>query len=221
MSGSLRMILALGPLVAYFFTLAVWTSGKRPRVVTGTLDYALLSFGIGGLIAFGPIGEMLVRLAFRSTGLWGWLAMASLFALVAMMGARRNARRLVVYQVSREALENAVGDAMAELCESVARTVRGFEDRKIEAGVVIEPPSLFRAGVVEAYGGQAERLIAELRFALRHRLQDVSSPSTALGAFWFMISSATVLVGVFVSRWERYQEGFRALREIMKRMWGA
>lgn len=79
--------------------MGVWQSGRSPRVVSGPLDFGLLVMGLGVLIAFGPIGSVLVRVipGAKPPGLA--LTLAATWALLALFWLPRTARLLVVYNV--------------------------------------------------------------------------------------------------------------------------
>ncbi len=203
MSAPVRMALALGPLAAYFFVLGVWQSGRRPRVVSGSLDFALLSAGLGCLVAFGPVGEWAVGLAFRGPSLWAWLAMASLVILATLIGLPRASRRLVVYHVRAEDLERAVGQAMEGISGPVERTLHGFEARGEGRGVTVE--ARLRSGVVEGHGVRPEALIASLLRELPARLGKASPPATSLGAVLFALATVTMGLGLILGRWPQYR----------------
>src|SRR5580692_8846780 len=93
---ALQIVLALSPLAIYFLILGAWQSGRDPQVVPGMLDYGLLAFGVGGLIAFGPIGSGLIRVLFPGESVWAWLASPTLFTLVALLRAPSAHKRVVV-----------------------------------------------------------------------------------------------------------------------------
>ncbi len=194
MTGSARMGLALLPLAAYFFTLGIWQSGKRPRVIAGTTDFGLLAFGVGGLIAFGPVGQVVVGTVFPRPSLPAWLAVASLVGLLAMIAAIWTRKRLVVYNVEAADLDRALGQAMGDVSESTLRTVQGFEDISGRRGVTVETHRRLRVATIEAHGERPEALIQAIYPALIKRLSVVESPATRLAAIWFALSCATLTI---------------------------
>ena len=163
MSGLVRMALAFLPLAAYFSVLGVWQSGRRPRVVSGPRDFALLAFGLGGMIAFGPLGEAVIVSVFRRPSLAAWLAVASLVGLLALLAAARARKRLVVYQVEAADLDLALGRAMEFVAGDATRTLHGYEDVPGRRGVTVEVGRRLRFGVVEAHGDRPEALIEAIR----------------------------------------------------------
>src|SRR5438309_1399111 len=62
MNGPWQYALTVGPLGFYLWVLGLWQSGRRPHVVRGLTDFTLLAFGVGGVLAFGPFGQLLARM---------------------------------------------------------------------------------------------------------------------------------------------------------------
>src|SRR5262249_26865019 len=110
-----QLTASLGPLALYLFWLARAHGGRHPQVVSGPSDFALLALGLGGLVVFGPFGQVLVKILFGKPTALGWLTMTSGLALVAVLASRRAWRRLVVYHVDPDALERAVAAALVQL----------------------------------------------------------------------------------------------------------
>ncbi len=104
---SVRAALAFLPLSAYFFALGIWQGGTRPRVVSGAKDFGMLAFGLGGLIAFGPLGQVAVDAVFPRPSVAAWMAVASLVGLLAMAWSLRARKRLVIYRVEADPLDHA------------------------------------------------------------------------------------------------------------------
>ena len=69
--------LTVGPLGFYLWTLALWHSSRHPKVVNGLTDFMMLAFGIGGVLAFGPFGQLLVRALSRRPDLIDWMVILS------------------------------------------------------------------------------------------------------------------------------------------------
>jgi hypothetical protein len=185
---------ALVPLALYFFILGKWHSGSRPRLVTGASDFGVLALGLGGPIAFGPVGEFLVDFLFPRESLAAWLAVASGVGLLALVGSTRARRRLVVYHVEGHALTAAIGVALDRITGPVHQTLHGFEDTKGQRGLTVEVGSRLGFGVVEAYGENPESLIDRIRPELKATLSSVSSRSSRLATLCFGLSFATIAI---------------------------
>ena len=83
MSSPSLYLLSVGPLSLYLWVLALWQSGRNPKVVRGLTDFALLAFALGGVLTFGPVGRFVARAVFHSTELVDLLTVGSAFGLLA------------------------------------------------------------------------------------------------------------------------------------------
>ena len=194
MTTTTRLLLALLPLAGYFGLLGVLYSGRRPHVVAGPVDFGCLAFGLGGLIAFGPLGGLIVNIVFPRPNLPAWLAMASLVGLLAMMGASRARTRFVVYNVSGQALTDAIGRVMEAVAGPVTATLHGYEDAKGRRGVTVEIGPILGWGIVSAHGEAPEALIDAVRPALKARLDAPRRIRFSLVALWYGLAGTTLTV---------------------------
>lgn len=194
MTGPMRLALALLPLAGYFFVLGRWHSGRRPKVVSGPLDLGLLAFGLGGLIAFGPVGEFVVNRVFPRPTVSAWLAMASLVGLLSLIAAARARRRIVVYHIEIDSLTDAIGRAMEDLVGPTRRTLNGFEGVKIPTAVTVEMGRRLGCAIVEAHGDRPEILAESLAPLLAANLSGARGPATRLATLWFGLACGTMIV---------------------------
>jgi hypothetical protein len=218
MTGPWLYALAVGPLGFYLWVLAVWQSDRRPRVVSGLVDYGLLVFGVGGIVAFGPFGQMLARAIFGRPAVWEWGVLGCLMALCAASLARRALRRVVVYHVDREALSMALDEILRELDGRFTPTLDGYEDRAHSRLLRVEFTRIFRCALIEARGERAEKLIEEIRLRLRRQLQSVTTGPSAVSLFLYGCSILVMvipLVGLFLSQ-PKAREALRVLLERFK-----
>jgi hypothetical protein len=195
MSPALQVALAIGPLAAYFGLLGLLQSLRRPTVVPGTIDFALLAGGLGGLVVFGPVGWVLGKLLFPGPSLWARLALLSGYVLLVMIWAPRSGRRLVIYNVDPRSLVEAVREGVERLDPGAhfEPTVRGFEDHALGRGLHLEPPGRLRTAVIDAYGNDPETLIASLEPILRRELARHRSARSPLAGLWFALGLLTLI----------------------------
>ena len=216
MIATFRLALALVPLSVYFFLLGRWHSGSRPKLVTGARDFGVLALGLGGVIAFGPVGEFLVDFLFPRNSLAAWLAVASGVGLLALVGSTRARRRLVVYHIEKQELIPAISTALERITGPVHQTLHGFEDMRGQRGLTVEFGKRLGFGVMEAYGENPESLIDRIRPELQASLSVVVSRPSRLASLWFGLSfvSVVVLFGMtaYISRSE-----VRAIVRMIKR----
>ena len=204
MSPALRAILAIGPLAAYLAAVGGLLAGRRPVVVSGRLDHALLAAGLGGPIVFGPIGGLVADRLFPEPSGWAWAALASIYLWISLLWSRRCRCRLIVYGVDPTALDRAVGEA---LIPGFSPTTRGFENRASAQRLIVEA-GWFGAGTIEAIGNDPSTTIAELRPRLRERLDRVRTARTGrrpTWAFWIVLAALSCIIplgiGLLMRAW--------------------
>jgi hypothetical protein len=206
--------LTVGPLACYFYVVGVWQSGRHPRVVAGPLDFAVLAFGVSGLLTVGPVGQLLMRLIFGLPGPWAWGLWAIFLALWVIVFAGWASRRTVVYNVEPDRLTEAVGRALEELPGGkFSATLGGFESAADGRAVLVEGIGRLRVGTVDARGREPEALARALRPLLRDRLSAVASGPTRVTWGLFMLSWITMLAPLvtFLATEPRARAAMRAL----------
>ncbi len=219
MTLATQITLTATPLSAYFYALGVLHGGRGPRVIGGPVDVAMLGFGVGGLVAFGPFGQtVLGRVAGADLGPWHWGAWSALVGMWVLVFAGAASRRLAVYNVTADELDRAVREALAQLGGHFAPTLGGFEDPRRGWGVAVKPVRWLRAGSVEAYGGDAEALIVELKPWLRSTLGRVPRRPSALSPAMFGLAGLAMLVPVvvFFAGHPRAKESLRAFLQSLR-----
>jgi len=216
MNSAVLLALMFGPLAIYLYVIAVWQSGRSPRVVSGPLDFSLLLFGVGGLLVFGPVGRLLAgrAAAFGTPSVWAWLMVSSALGLLALPWLPRSFRRLAIYNVAPEPLAQALREVLKELPGAFEPTLKGYESGEHQQGLIVETTRWFRAAVVEAYGDHSENLIRRVRSGLNDHLSgSMTRPSPVA---WLMLSLCLALIlpvlGVLLSR-PQAREVFRVLLE--------
>ncbi len=197
----MRMALAFLPLASYFFVLGIWQSGRKPRLVSGSFDTFLLTWGLGGLVAFGPVGDLAVHWLFPSPNLPAWLAVASGLGLVALVFMARARTRIHIYSVTPETLIYSVERAINSVMESPTRTLQGFEDTPRRRGVRIEAGRWLKTGIVEATGEAPESMISQITPALRQELERFESKPSRTAAGMFALASLTAMIPL-LARWD-------------------
>lgn len=198
MSGGLpSMLMMLGPLALYFVALGLRQLGRRPKVISGPLDSAMLGFALGSLLAFGPAGQAL------TAGLKPSLIRPALLCglgLFLMAMSLRSRRRLSLYNIEPEALDPAIARVLDGLPGDFRRTLRGFEDRKGGRGLTVRASTDYRTAEIEAFGAGAEALIAAIEPPLRRELAEVQRPNQPwLARFWLSLASLTLTLPIALS----------------------
>jgi hypothetical protein len=219
MTSEMQIILTATPLAAYFYTLGVFHGGKRPRMISGPIDVGLLAFGLGGLVAFGPLGcSVIGRLVGGSAGPLAWSMWVSVVALWSLVLAGSASLRISVYHVGPGELERAVAEALSQVEGRFIPTLHGFEDTKRGVGVTLKVVRWLRSGGIVAYGHEPEVLIRELKPHLRAALDRVPQRSSAVTHAMFGLACLTMLVPLssFLLANPRAKDAFRALMHSLR-----
>lgn len=161
--------IALVPLGAYLAGLAAAHLRRRPVLVSGTLDVALLAAAVSGLVAVGPLA-LLAPAVGRSP--WSLPVLALVFALAAAICVLVSRPRLVVYNITVDQVRPLVAEIVSSLDpqvrwagESAALPERGFQ-LHIEGSGPLRTVSVVNVGErssPEGWGEFARRLRRAVR----------------------------------------------------------
>ena len=214
MTAAAQIALTAGPLAAYFYALGLLHGGTRPRLVSGPADVALMAFGLGGLVAFGPFGRsVMARLVGPEAGALGWSVWLGVVALWSLVLAGSASLRLTVYHLGEGDLDRAAREALGRLKGHFTPTIRGFEDADRGSGITVKSLPRLRAGSIEAYGRDPEALLAELKPRLREALAQIPQRPSAVAHLMFGLACLTTIIpvaGHFLTN-PRAQNALRAL----------
>jgi hypothetical protein len=219
MTPAMQIALTATPLAAYFYALGVFHSGRSPRMVAGPVDVALLAFGLGGLVAFGPFGRaVLGRVVGVDVGWVAWSIWVGVVILWALVLAGSAVLKVTVYHVNPEDLDRAVREALGKLEGRFVDTLNGYEDPKRGAGLRVKSIRLLRSGSVEAYGQSPEELIHELKPKLKATLDGLPQRASGVSHAMFGLACLTMLVPVssFFLANPRAQEALRAFMHSLR-----
>jgi len=129
--AGLPLWIALVPLAVYLLALTLVHLRRRPLVVPGSWDLALLVGSVAGLALGGPLAAFVPPVA---EGLWRWLLPAGVLVLLTAAAVLAARPRLVVYNMSGEQLRPVVAEVAAALDhesrwagETVALPGRGLQ----------------------------------------------------------------------------------------------
>ncbi|HWA98733.1 MAG TPA: hypothetical protein VG713_09585 [Pirellulales bacterium] len=122
MLDPLRLTIALTPLGLYFVLIGVLHRRRRPTIVSGARDLALLGAGTAGLALVGPIELFMPRSAsIAELGPYLWAMLLTLYSLCVSLAALAAKPRLVIYgSLPWADLRIAIAAAVGEL-DSEAR----------------------------------------------------------------------------------------------------
>ncbi|MBN1588883.1 MAG: hypothetical protein JW888_05155 [Pirellulales bacterium] len=113
---SFQACLAFGPVAVYLLAVGLVNFRRRPTVVSGALDVALLGLAIVGLIMIGPMEIFFPEsAALYFLGPLVWLPLLALYGLGVALVLLSLRPRLVVYNVSMDALRRTLADVVGDL----------------------------------------------------------------------------------------------------------
>jgi hypothetical protein len=219
MSTPLILAISSTPLACYFWVLAMWHGGRHPRVVTGRADFLTLAAGVGGLIAFGPFGQFLVRRVFGEPSASAWIALVLALALLAMFLARRARNRLVIYHIDPQTLDTVLEQVLEVKWDRFRRTVSGFEDQDATVALTVESSRRFHYAVVEARGPRAEAITDELAGLLKARVRSIPVAPTPVA--WWLLALSALTMGATLAAYFVVQPSARdAFHLLLRRLTG-
>ncbi len=195
MTSEMQIVLTATPLAGYFYTLCILHGGTRPRMLTGPVDVGMLTFGLGGLVAFGPFGRaVLGRMVGDPAGPVAWTIWLGVVVLWSVVLAGSAALRLAIYHIGPGELERAVADALEHVEGHFVPTLHGFEDTKRGVGVTLKSVGWLRSGGISAYGHDPDILIRELKPYLKATLARFPQRPSRLTHLMFGLACLSMLV---------------------------
>lgn len=110
-----RLCLALGPVAIYLLLLGAINFTRRPFLVSGARDAAVLGLAVSGLVVVGPMELFVPIHAVLRFGSYVWLLLVALYGMVLLLCVLVSRPRLVVYNISSNELRPILADVVARL----------------------------------------------------------------------------------------------------------
>jgi hypothetical protein len=110
-----QLILALGPVAIYLLLLGAINFSRRPLLVSGGRDAAVLALAITGMLIAGPFGLFLPQASILRYGPYAWVMALTFYGLCVCMGILMLRPRLVIYNISADKLRPVLAEAVANL----------------------------------------------------------------------------------------------------------
>ena len=115
-----RLCVAFGPLAIYCLLLGLINLLRRPVLITGAKDMAVLTAALAGLVVIGPLELFMPEAAAMRFGGYVWLLLLSFYGLSVSLVLLLSRPRLVIYNISSEQLRPILGEIVPSL-DSQAR----------------------------------------------------------------------------------------------------
>ncbi len=110
-----RWCIAVGPVAVYLVVLGVLNLFKRPVVVSGPRDTAMLGLAVAGFVVVGPIELFLPVASTIAFGPLIWIFLTGLYGLGLVLTILLVRPRIVVYNISGNELRPVLADLAMEL----------------------------------------------------------------------------------------------------------
>lgn len=118
MLDTLSIYLSLTPLAVYFMLIGMMNMSRRPFIVSGVRDLAVLLLAISGLVVVGPLELFFPVNASWQWGIYVWVYLLILYALVVCLVLLGQRPRLNIYSVTLSELRPILSDLAMELDET-------------------------------------------------------------------------------------------------------
>jgi hypothetical protein len=193
----LRLAIAVVPLAAYLSVIGLVNLRKRPLVVGGYSDSAALAAALGGLIVVGPMELFMPMLPALRYGAYVWYLLLALSALCAALLILAMRPRLVIYNMTLEALRPALATVVSQLDTNARWTghcvllpALGVE-LHLETTGVLHNVALVATGYEQNLAGWQQ-----LDAALRKALADAAVPRGARGVIFLACAAALMVAAL-------------------------
>ncbi|MEY4178674.1 MAG: hypothetical protein RLY70_2248 [Planctomycetota bacterium] len=111
----LHTLIALAPLAFYALTMAYCNLMRRPVLLTGARDAALLGVAVSGLVAAGPMELFMPEAAALRFHSYIWVLLAVFYLLCLALIVLVIRPRLVVYNISKSQIRRLVTETASRL----------------------------------------------------------------------------------------------------------
>lgn len=180
---SARVVTTAVPVAIYFLVLGLLQTRRRPQMLSGRADFALLMAALGPLV-FLPAMSYL-----------GGSVLAVIVAAVSLVGAilllSPAGRSWVVYNVSPHAARDAVAAALGAMGLDFARSAGGFVVPSAQVTISVESFPILRNATVRLAGGD-KPFARTFQAALARRLSALECHASPMAVS--MLLAAMVLL---------------------------
>ena len=203
---SVQIVTVVAPVAVYFLVLGLLNSRRRPQLLTGRQDFALL------ITALSPLPLLPLLSWLGATPLTALACVAALGAGVLLAGPRGNS--WVIYHLSTHTARRAVAEALASLGEAPEPCEDGFALPQSDATVDIRSFSLLQ-NVTVVFRGADRALARRFGAALSRSLADVEA-ETSPAAVALLVVATAMLVAPLALVAHRAPEIVRLLTDLLK-----
>jgi hypothetical protein len=164
---ALSLCVALGPVAIYLLLLGTVNLSRRPLLVSGVRDTAVLALAISGLVIVGPMELFFPYQAALHFGPHVWILLLALYAMCVVLVLLMIRPRLIIYNMSLDKLR----PILAELVDRLDAGARWAGDSLVLPGLGVQLyidsfAALRSASLVSAGGNQSHQGWRKLELVL-------------------------------------------------------
>ncbi len=196
--NAIAVSLSLIPLAVYFLLLGIIHASRRPFILNGDADMALLSAAVSGMVFAGPMNLFFPVNAAIRFGSYIWLLLAFLYFLITMLVILYSRPRLIVYNIDKATLKEILEKVASRLDENAVWAGDSLYMPQQGLNLHLEYVSgLNNITLVsnEKYSNRLRWL--NLKRLLQSELNQTSVPGNKLSIILFLLSAILFFVTVF------------------------
>jgi hypothetical protein len=178
---SVQIVTVVVPVAVYFLILGLLNSRRRPQLLTGRQDFALLIAALSPLVVLPAMNFLEARLL--TVAAVGAAAVGAV-ALLAPPG-----RTWVIYNLSVPVARSAISDVLRMLGLNCLPEGSGFRIAEQDARVEIGGFPLLRNVSIRVHGGSAD-LSRSFHQALSRRLAVIPAPTHLMAVSLLLVATA-------------------------------
>jgi hypothetical protein len=183
--------LAFGPLGIYLLVVGLINLGRRPVVVTGTRETLALGLAVAGLVIVGPMQLFMPQDAAARFGWAVWVLLVLFYALCLTLAVMLSRSRLIVYNISLDALRPKLFEAAQRLDHDATASGAALSMPQMRVQLQLEHyPPMHNTSLVATPGAQSASGWRQVEIALRRALQDVPATPRTRGLLLLLIGTA-------------------------------
>lgn len=149
---SLHLFIALTPLAFYFVLLGFLNLSRRPRLVTGARDTAVLGLALSGLVAAGPMELFMPEAAAMRFHSYVWALLGTFYLLCLSLVVLVMRPRIIVYNASLDQLRPVLAQVVSELDDEARWAGDSLVLPQLGIQLCLEPAELLRNAQLVATG---------------------------------------------------------------------
>lgn len=193
---SIRIATVVVPVAVYFLILGLLNSRRRPQLLTGWMDFALLIVALSPILILPTFGLLGVSI------LTAGLAALTVAAVVLLLGPP--AGSWVVYNTSVRQVRRLLGSALDDAGIQAVETENGFDLTAADAGIEIGGFGLLRNVTIRLHGGD-KALARAIEGHLAVRIGSVSAETSPMAMALLLVATCMLVAPLTLMAGQAWQ----------------